>query len=37
MHKIIEKIKKQSKAKKIILILVAIILLSVCIVSATIQ
>ena len=37
MHKIIEKIKKQSKAKKIILILVAIILISVCIVSATIQ
>ncbi len=37
MHKIIEKIKKESKAKKIILILVAIILLSVCIVSATIQ
>ena len=37
MHKIIEKIKKQSKVKKIILILVAIILLSVCIVSATIQ
>ena len=37
MHKIIEKIKKQSKIKKIILILVAIILISVCIVSATIQ
>ena len=37
MHKIIEKIKKQSKIKKIILILVAIVLLSVCIVSATIQ
>ena len=37
MYKIIEKIKKQSKIKKIILILLAIILLSVCIVSATIQ
>ena len=37
MYKIIEKIKKQSKIKKIILIIVAIILLSVCIVSATIQ
>ena len=37
MHKIIEKIKKLSKAKKIIITLVAIVLLSVCIISATIQ
>ena len=37
MYKIIEKIKKQSKIKKIILIIVAIILLSVCIISATIE
>ena len=37
MHKITEKIKKLSKTKRIILILVAIIILSICIISATIQ